>query len=184
MLSGCSNSEGNFPKTVTTESKKTETELRKEVVSSTSKHVSSKIFASEKIGVSFEYPAQYNLNENQDMGGKVVERAYLWIGEKKFEGDTPGIEIISYENKNNDSPLNWAKNNPESSFNSKYKNIAVGGKSAIQYSYSIFDGVGTVDAIIFKNSKGGIVRISANYTSKTPEIKSDFDKIVKNIEIK
>lgn len=144
------------------------------------------------VGVSFQYPPSYVLDKTYE-SKKIIHlydvATYEGIQSGKIIEGAPVIEFMVFDNPNNFSVLEWAKdtnNSGTSNFNStfnpsgEYKNVKVDGRDAILYSWM---GMGSGDTVLVDSADSKyIFNFSVSSMNSDDKIRSDFSEIINTIK--
>lgn len=140
-------------------------------------------YASEVHGVSFSYPAEYLLAEEEQGDYKSGHYAITLIHENDAvpvigggEGPT-AVTIDIYENTEEQTLYAWVTNTNESDYHlgdGTYASTSVGSAEAIHYGWSgLYEG----ETIAFLH-EGSVVAVSVTYQSPADEVRTVFETVL------
>jgi hypothetical protein len=137
------------------------------------------------LGISFEYPKTYRLEERQ-LGDGHRGHLSLMLIDKDFvpvEGGEgpPTINIDLYQNPNWSEPLAWVQNEPRSNFqlsNGKFEERMVARRTAVLYKS---DGLYQTENVVLKN-RDYIAHMSVGYLTSDDKIRRDFQEVLNSVE--
>jgi len=147
-------------------------------------------FSHPLLGLSFDYPKTYIIREQTVQNGgfeailveDTAENRAIWNGEAPGREGPISINIQSFPNPENLSPLTWAEQNKISNLSlviGDIQNFEMSGAPAILYQW---DGLYRADQIIFTN-KNKIFLLSSTYLNEEDEIRIIFANLITSLEV-
>ena len=138
--------------------------------------------------ISFNYPSHYNLNERKDgFEGQPISVITLVDKDVVVPDMSDGptlISIISVPNPTNLSLEEWVKTKSISNFNlsadQKLTPTTVAGEAAVAYTHS---GLYESDAVAWAHGDK-IYVASVGWASATDPIRTDFQNVIKSVQLK
>lgn len=149
-------------------------------------NVPKRSYQSEKYGIGFSYPENYQLTEHDSTGRHTIvltDKDAAAATSTASEGPTAMIFDI-FDNTKHEGVEAWVRRNPASNYqlspNGNLATAAQNGSEAVAY---VWDGLYRGESYVFEH-KDQIVMASVTMMSQDDQIKKDFERVLRSLVLK